>query len=151
MSSNPAKTAFEAELIEAIQDESLYFDMSYFRTEDRDADLADGRRPYWLDGEPPVTSCETASCMAGHIQALRPELARELAPAYRGMRGLAHDQLARAIYERVTGELCRLDFYGSNSDKKFLDELTREDAVRHIRGEHEDWPLLARFETEGDE
>lgn len=135
MSTNPARDQLHADLVEAIRNEANAFDMRYYTTTQRDFQPAIARVPE------AVATCDTALCMAGHLEAVRPELAAELAPNYSYAGGhVSHSQLASAIYERVTGERCPLDFYGINTTKD-LDNLTREDAVLHILGEHDAWPL----------
>jgi hypothetical protein len=126
------KTEFLNELVAQIQNEQYHFDMQYFTT-DRSGAF----------GEPPV-SCDTASCIAGHIEALRPELAP---------RSGSHARRAAAIYLAETGEPCRLDFYGVNhctedGELSELNTITREEAIAHILGESEDWPQLDAEHTE---
>lgn len=132
MSTNPKKDRLHADLIAAIRNEANAFDMRWYTTIHRDRPGA--RRI--LD----VATCDTALCMAGHLEAIRPELTAELAPRYTHDLDVSHAMLASAIYERATGERCPLDFYGDNTTKD-LRELTREDAVLHILGEHDAWPL----------
>jgi hypothetical protein len=123
---NDRKTKFLNELVAQIQNEQYHFDMEYFTTS-------------WADEHPslPVT-CDTASCIAGHIEALRPES---------GISGGSHAGRAAAIYRHETGEQCRLDFYGINyrdadGFHAGLKYITREEAVAHILGESENWPQL---------
>ena len=128
--SNPnldRKTKFLAELVAQIQNEQYHFDMEYFTT-NRITGF----------GEPPPT-CDTASCIAGHIEALRPELAKRV--------GGSHPTRAAGIYRAETGEPCRLDFYGINyrdadGFSAGLRNISREEAIAHILGESENWPQL---------
>lgn len=145
MSSNPAKDRLHADLIASIEAEDRTFNMAYWVDVDVDG-------PFYDPNEPPAT-CDTASCMAGHIEALRPELAAELAPQFRNRWGLDHRRLAQTIYELETGEPCRLDFLGLNTSlARRLGEITRAEAIAHIRGEHDEWPLLnGRVEGDGDD
>lgn len=125
------KGDLKQELIESILNENRRFDMSRWTT-------------VIVDTKP--ASCETACCMAGWIQALRPKLAKELLPADAevfGMSGWDHTNLARAIWEHETGQECRLDFAGENHPSETTD-ITRKDAVAHIRGRSKRWPLLDR-------
>lgn len=146
MSSNPAKDRLHADLIASIEAEDRYFNMAYWVT-DHAAD------PFCHDPNEPPATCDTASCLAGHIEAVRPELAAELAPRFRARWGLDHQRLAQTIYELETGEPCPLDFLGRNRlDDVELDQISREDAVLHVRGEHDEWPLLGgRAEGDGDD
>jgi hypothetical protein len=123
---NDRKTKFLAELVAQIQNEQYHFDMEYFTTTSTT-----------IFPDPPVT-CDTASCIAGHIEALRPES---------GFPGGSHATRAAAIYRAETGEPCRLDFYGANyrdadGFHAGLKHITREEAVAHILGESENWPQL---------
>jgi hypothetical protein len=122
---------FERELIGSITDEHHYFDMQYFTTQ--------------VDSTITAT-CNTASCMGGHIQALRSERAEELfdelikrneiAPHFSSI----HASIARIIYKEETGKPCKLDFFAVNH-RRPLGEQTREDAIAHIKG-WRDWPQL---------
>lgn len=113
--------AFDHEIIASIMDEDMYFDMSRFTT----------------GNEALPATCDTASCMAGHIVALRPALTNKII----GVRTCwLHGGLASDVYFRETGQECQFDFYASNTEKGFT-QITREDAVLHIKGEHPEWPL----------
>lgn len=128
---------FDKELVELLQKEETHFDM------------ANWTRPGQGFGMP---SCETAACMAGHIAGtLRPELAKQLitdhpeAYGYNTCSGEYRPmylKLARAIYFRETGKRCTLDFFGTNSDKSDITEITREEAIAHIRGRSKRWPRI---------
>lgn len=121
---------FDKEIIASIQNEKRTFQMERFVTGNQGADVA---------------TCKTACCMAGHIEALRRPLAKRLAKqgGKFGELGdyLCHDDIAAEIYRRETGKECPLDFMGSRTMAD-LDDLTREDAVNHIKGVNLDWPLL---------
>jgi hypothetical protein len=138
---NPAaREALIRDVIASIEAEERTFQMEYWVTTDASVDPY-GPRPDRSE-EAPAT-CDTASCIAGHLEAVRPELAAALAPRFRGRYGLEHAELAAAIYQAETGEACRFDFWGTSAPKQ-LESITREDAIAHIRGEHRDWPLLDR-------
>jgi hypothetical protein len=142
---NPAaREALIRDVIASIEAEERTFQMEYWVTTDARDDLPIGDRPDRSDEAP--ASCETASCIAGHLEAVRPELAASLAPRFRGRFGLEHAKLAAAIYQAETGEECTIDFWGEQAPKA-LDRITREDAIAHVRGEHRDWPLLDRSAT----
>lgn len=142
---NPAKAKLHQDLIDSIDAEDRFFNMAYWVT----PHIED---PFAYDPNEPVATCDTASCIAGHLEAIRPELAAELAPSFRNRFGLNHERLAVAIYERETGEACRLDFRARNHTEKNLHEVTREDAIAHVRGEHPNWPLLSgRHPDDGDD
>lgn len=131
------------ELIEAIQNEELHFGMRQWKI---------GRHNRYAT---PAT-CNTASCMAGHIEALRPELAKKLAPkhtstyvlAHTDHKDLDHEALAQEIWELETDTKCRLDFCGLNYDNTYgdsdLDQITRKEAIAHIKGRSKKWPLLPK-------
>lgn len=114
------------ELIEALKNEETFFNMEQWVK-------------IGVDQTVPAT-CQTASCMAGHIEALRPALAKALAPSclYRDY-GVDHALLARKIWETEMKKPCELDFYGYNTELG-LEHLTRLDAIDHINGEHDEWP-----------
>jgi hypothetical protein len=117
------------ELIEAIRNEQNFFGMGQWV-----------RGP--LESQGNVASCHTASCMAGHIEALRPELARSLLRRfhYASMDyGLDHSGLASHIWHIEMGEACPLDFCGYNNDMD-LEDITRADAIAHIQGLNKSWP-----------
>lgn len=118
------------DLIASIMNERRKFDMSRW--------TKDGNR----------ATCGTALCMAGHLEAIRPKVAKAILvehPEWGGdeWRGLEHELLANAIWEKETGEKCRLDFVKENTSTD-IEELTREDAVKHINGRHRSWPLNPR-------
>lgn len=138
---NPAaREALIRDVIASIEAEERTFQMEYWVTTDASVDPY-GLRPDRSE-EAPAT-CDTASCIAGHLEAVRPGLAARLAPAFRSRFGLDHAGLARAIYTAETGEACPIDFWGNEAPKS-LESITREDAIAHVRGEHEEWPLLDR-------
>ncbi len=118
----PLNTVDKA-LIAAIHDESVYFNMANFCRANQDL---------------PAT-CETASCMAGHIEALYPEVTAEIVRRRGYMPG--HNILASAVYEEVTGEICRLDFFGYYHPGVDLGPISRDEAILHIAGISENWPL----------
>jgi len=120
---------FDRELIDSIADENHYFSMSEFSTG------VVGLRP---------ATCDTASCMAGHIQALRPERAAALFKEILGIPlGVAsiHTKVARVIYREETGKPCLLDFYGDRHPRP-LGQQSRQEAIDHIKGIHSEWPQL---------
>lgn len=90
-----------------------------------------------------LATCGTAACIAGHIEACWPQVARRLAqeerfhPSCRCCRDrIYHDDLAAAIWQEVTGKPCRFDFgIGPHEN------VTREEAVAHIYGRNKQWPL----------
>lgn len=99
---------------------------------------------------PERATCNTASCIAGHIEAVFHQTARALEKDYTDSAGdIHHDRFAAAIWERVTGKPCRFDFFGVERDKSgfhferwpCLADITREDAIQHIKGKHPLWPL----------
>jgi hypothetical protein len=93
----------------------------------------------------PQVTCDTASCIAGHILAVRPGLARKFAKQYDDS-SWTFDALAADVWYHETGEQCRLDFYGVNHTTKRFDNdaITRAEAVAHIRGTSEVWPQFER-------
>jgi hypothetical protein len=137
----PTPRTLKDELIAAIANEANRFDMSMW--------LLAPTFDYTA-----TATCGTASCMAGHIEALRPELATQLAP--KCMYGhahaiLDHEKLAREIWRREMGEECRLDFLGNECTgiegddyTQALEEITREEAIAHIQGVCAHWPQLDR-------
>src|SRR5690606_2293203 len=128
------KSKLKKELIQAIQNEDNYFDMSTWKNK-RSKSAAT-----------PAT-CRTASCMAGHIEALRPKLAKKLAPMCTDQvyRVLNHEHLAVTIWEIETGQECRLDFHGlAYFGVCGLDEISRKEAIAHIKGRNRKWPLLSK-------
>ncbi len=102
-----------------------------------------------VDGN--VASCRTASCMAGHVEALRPQLTKKLLPDYQFCGGAVdHEKLARAIWKEETGKECTLDFLADNHPKEakedfesYAESVTRKEAVAHIRGSKR-WPQLGK-------
>lgn len=126
------------DLVASITHEDRTFDMSAWVT-DEDA--------------PGPATCGTASCLAGHLAAIRPELAARLAPQYETERDdgsptafVNHASLSRAIYCAETGEItCPLDFMARNYPG-LLAEIDVDDAIEHVRGTSEVWPLLTGFE-----
>jgi hypothetical protein len=137
------RKSFQQELIDAILNEDNKFDMGEFKS-----------------GSLLTTAtCNTARCMAGHIEALRPKRAKELAKELGlrtndGMCSSIHSDIAGTIWKEETGQECRLDFFGNerHGDMKyareggvrFLDDMTREETVAHIQGKNPEWPLLNR-------
>jgi len=115
--------AVDKALIAAIHDENVYFNMAEF----------------CRFNEASPATCETASCMAGHIEALYPEVTAEIIRR----RGYMPDHafLAEDVYKEVTGEKCRLDFFGYFHPGDELSPISRDAAILHIAGISEDWPL----------
>lgn len=143
------KNDLKQELIEAIQNEELQFNMSTWKVG-------------WHNAIGTPATCNTASCMAGHIEALRPKLAKKLASKYIStyiyhgdiIKEIDHAALANEIWETETGEKCQLDFIGNRFNEKKKDEdwsycadlnsVTRKEAIAHIRGRSKKWPLLPK-------
>ncbi len=128
---------FIDELCETIANEQNPFDMQEFVSDD--VGYPAGR------GAPHVT-CGTARCIAGHIWGLHPERAQELAAAEGWW---SFESVAARIWRERTGDAeCPLDFYGVNAHDpetgrlKDLEDITREEAVAHIRGVCPTWPQL---------
>lgn len=122
-----AKSDLKQDLIDSILNEELEFNMCLFKRGTQAC----------------VATCSTATCMAGHIEAVRPRLARKLKPKYVLHQGpsLDHASLAAEIWEIETGEKCRLDFFACNNPKA-MHKITRREAVAHIRGTSKRWPQL---------
>jgi hypothetical protein len=138
------KKKLVADLIESISKEHRNFGMERFVVEK-------------ASSEKPAT-CETASCIAGHLTAIRPRLAKKLAPQYthnqwwlcgsRALNEVLHSELAEAIWEAETGEKCPLDFYAINypgvesavDANEYMKRITRKEAIAHIRGRSKKWP-----------
>jgi hypothetical protein len=113
---------FDHEIIASIQNEARFFDMSQ-----------------WVTGRHAIAAtCDTASCIAGHIESLRPEMAKQLIEEDFEQ----HSTAAAEIYFHATGRLCRLDFLAFNHSAGDLKDITREEAVQHIMGIHPTWPQL---------
>lgn len=127
---------FKEELIASIQNENRHFDMGT-----------------WTTDNTKVATCGTACCMAGHIEALRPKLAKKLAPKFTDteLGYIDHEQLAEEIWAEETGYECRLDFcalhhpsdQGYDSQTGWMKAITRKEAIAHIRGSKR-WPQLKR-------
>lgn len=130
------------DLIASINHESRRFNMTTYA-------VGDVHKP---------ATCKTARCMAGHLIAIRPKLAKEIIAeagfgwtVWTGKRCFKDDRVAREIWRRETGEECRLDFQASNHpfakdsfDTHPMSAITRADAVAHIRGRSKRWPLLPK-------
>lgn len=116
-------------LVASIENEQRYFDMSNFTKE-----RGDGSR----------ANCKTASCIAGHIEAVFPNTTRAIA-SHLGYddSDVVHQALAAAVWERVTGQPCRFDFF-ARRNRKSLFEITQKEAISHIKGTSRSWPLLPR-------
>ena|SRR5690349_7692135 len=129
--SKKAKIEFHRRLIESISNERRTFNMTL-----------------WVRGvnQNKLATCGTASCMAGHIEALEQKLAKQLTPEFMDYSGcIDHANLARAIYKKVTGEPCLLDFYAFNTNiDVFRDDLSRGHAIKHIRGTNKSWPQFTK-------
>lgn len=111
-------------LIAAIHDEKTYFSM------------ADFVRPGASEHVP--ATCDTASCMAGHIVAMYTEVAKRAVTENSGI--IDHESLAQLVYKKVTGEECRLDFYAWGMGRN-LSNITRDEVILHIAGINPEWPL----------
>lgn len=118
------------ELIAAIQNEENNFHMNYF--------VKQGTEHVKIP-----ESCKTASCMAGHIVALRKDLAAKFLPncMYAFTKTVDYCTLANKIWETEMNEKCTLDFMGYNLDVYSLDDITRQQAIDHIN-DTGDWPRL---------
>lgn len=143
---NAKKRQLLDDLAQAIRTEDArgHFGMAFFVAPDtpglREHYDAPGRRPL------PLPSCDTARCIAGHLLAIRPGLAQALREPYDDYTGLA----AR-VYRAETGESsCPLDFFGDNSPKP-LYHITADEAIAHLYGESEDWPLLGNPDVYADD
>lgn len=127
-----AKKRLIADLIASIQNESRHFGMDRFRT------LCPTASKQYLAGKP--ATCGTASCMAGHLQAIRQPLAKRIIAEQWAFSPPPDETLADLIWERETGEPCPLDFLALGIDKE-MSKVTRADAIAHIRGRSKRWPL----------
>ena len=139
----PVKTTvkkFTKQLIDSIRKESRHFDMAFFTKKSKYKEYGPDEFDY-----ADTPTCGTASCIAGHIQAMRPRLAAKIRKEL-SFEGYIpeHDVVAAHVWEQVTGKECRFDFFGrlNGLDFKPLDLITREEAIAHIRGKNENWPLL---------
>jgi hypothetical protein len=139
------KAKFLADLIASIENENRQFDMNRFVVDDAD--------------EKVVPTCGTASCIAGHIEAIRRPLAKKLLAEcpeqvsdWWGHKkydppAVEHDLMAAKIYELETGEKCRLDFFGTRLPQdKWNIKASRRNAVAHIKGTSRIWPQLPKEE-----
>lgn len=132
-------TDFEIRLCDRIEKE--HFDMCMFRT-DRSI-VQDDDSPYvsfHKHVDAGAFSCETASCMGGHIESMDPEMAAMLWNS--GVH--SHKDIAIQIYEKHTGKPCGLDFFGFNWEGDGLAGITRKDAIEHIQGTHRSWSQIKR-------
>lgn len=134
----PKQKEVHEKLIASISKESRRFDMSrwLFTTED-----------VYIESEHQKTaSCKTAACMAGHLEAIYPKQAKAIVAsgaATSPSGAVWHELLAPMLYEKVTGEKCPLDFTAEVAEfGKDLEEITRAEAIAHIRGNSKKWPLL---------
>jgi hypothetical protein len=139
MASNPKRNRLVRDLVASIENETNPFDMSAF-VELPDDELDEYGEP--LDGpSPPRVTCGTASCIAGHLWAVRPGLARRYATAAGD--AWTYEGVAADIWRHETGEaFCPLDFFGQRNPV-YLSHITREQAIAHVRGVSETWPQLA--------
>jgi hypothetical protein len=110
---------------------------------------------YWTTGDAnKLPKCGTASCLAGHIEALWPRVAKRLAPLYTETRKseftghtyhtIMHAKLAAAVWKEVTGAECRFDFDLSNMTYAGFEPTDRDAAVAHIWGRNRKWPLHSK-------
>jgi hypothetical protein len=130
------------DLVASIENEANTFDMSAFveLTEDELNEYEEDPDP-----SPPRVTCGTASCIAGHLWAVRPGLARRYARAAGDT--WTYEGVAADIWRHETGEaFCPLDFFGQRNKKNLFD-ITREEAVAHVRGVSETWPQLSSKST----
>jgi hypothetical protein len=91
-----------------------------------------------------IATCGTASCIAGHIEAIRRPLAKKLVVTdksllFSGM--VCHASLAEKIYIEETGERCPLDFLARRHPRG-INGVTRRTAVAHVKGTSKVWPQL---------
>ena len=145
--------ALKRDLIASIQNEKRTFNMGFFtKGGSYFTDYASSTGDYVAK----PASCGTASCIAGHIEAIRPKVVKKLikenGPYYE------HEDLASAVWEAETGQECRLDFFGQSYqgparlNEEYgcyveLEDITREEAIAHIRGRSKRWPLLTKSEA----
>lgn len=121
------------ELIAAIQNESNYFNMCFW---------CDPSKTQVMDV---ANACNTPSCMAGWICALRPNAAQEIWAE--DPETLTVGRVAARIWEQELGEPCKLDFYalhciGADGNEKEIEEISRKETIDHINGQCEHWPQL---------
>lgn len=116
------KTKFINDLIASITNEERTFEMWRWNTKDQ----------YKL------ATCKTAACLAGHIEAVRPALAKKYAKVEGAWN---HSMIATRIWVHETGEACRLDFYG-HGIAGMMRPPSRKTAAAHIRGTSKIWPQL---------
>lgn len=111
------------ELITAIQNEDLNFDMSHFKEIGKEL------------------STHTALCMGGHIMALRPERAKVLREELR----MSSAKTAARIWQEEMNEPCTLDFFAREGQiySRHLKDITRAEAVEHILGTSLIWPRMS--------
>lgn len=139
------KAALIADTIASIQNEELQFNMNYF------VKPGCGLSGYRVSSDKDIPDCNTASCMAGHMEAVRPELAKE---ALQVLTDPQHDDVAGYIWCRETGEsFCPIDFYAKNHPYRYntnddigIDLILGAEAIAHLRGENEEWPQLTRVQ-----
>lgn len=122
------------ELIAAIKDEENHFGMERYTI---------SKNEYMN-----AATCDTASCMAGWIEALRPYAARKLRSAYVNSDDeIDHCGLAARIWQDEMNEPCTLDFLAHGLHFHGLVSITREQAIAHIKGDSDKWPLLDTNES----
>lgn len=133
----PKQKEVHAKLIASISKESRRFDMSRWVFTGGEYIEEEHRKP---------ATCKTAACMAGHLEAIYPKQAKALVTSgdVTWSNGVVrHELLAPLLYEKVTGEKCPLNFTADVAEfGKDLEQITRAEAIAHIRGNSKKWPLL---------
>jgi hypothetical protein len=139
----PKQIKVHQKIINSISNEKRHFDMSHWILPSQDDEYCQAR-----------ASCKTASCMAGHLEAAYPRQAAKLLAENRvgkyaddNGRIHSHEHLAIDLYEHLTGEKCPLDFLADRIGKE-TEDITRKEAVAHLKGTSRKWPLLATDKKE---
>ncbi len=137
----PKQIKVHQKIIDSISNEKRHFDMSRWVLPTKDDEYCQSR-----------ASCKTASCMAGHLEAAYPRQTAKLLSndvhvdgvgnyTYRSGKIHNHEQLAQDLYKELTGEECPLDFLADPIGKE-IDDITRAEAIAHLKGTSRKWPLL---------
>lgn len=110
------------ELITAIINEQNHFDMSCFVKEGTENE---------------IPSCNTASCIAGWIMALRPDKTTKILER----NGVLYEDsepadIAKEIWSEEEPDCAALDFYGEKCST-YLENISREEAIYHIQNNGE--------------
>lgn len=120
-------------VIKSILNENRTFDMRTWTTMNLDEEYAK------------VATCATASCLAGHIEACWPTVAKRIAKGMLDGGGFVdHSVVADKVWKEVTGKKCRFDFFADTyeGEGSEMADITREEAVEHIKGRSKTWPLI---------